>query len=101
MGKELDWDGGKSTPFEPCMVYTAQLNHASGGRLCAAGGSCMDKAGAKASPSLKIIDTETGEVKLQEAIGTVASLHFSPDGKYLAAGAGDSLVHYYDVTTLL
>ena len=99
--KDLKWDGPTPTPYEPCMVYTAQLNHASGGKLCAAGGSVVDKAGAKASPTLKIFDCETGEVKLSEALGTVASLNFSLDGKKLAAGAGDSVVHYYDVSKLL
>ena len=101
MLKELNWDGLKPSPDEPCMVFTAQLHHASGGRYAAAGGSVVDKAGAKPSPTLKIFDTETNEVKLAAPLGAVASLNFSNDGKFLAAGSGDSAVSYYNVQSLL
>jgi len=78
----LDWFGGVPSPDEPCMIYTAQFNHAAGGRLCAAGGSVMDKAGQTPSPTVKIFDTKTGEVKFSERLGAVSSVNFSPDGKH-------------------
>eukprot|EP01043_Picozoa_sp_COSAG02_P077466 COSAG02_NODE_16970_length_1039_cov_1.506383_2_plen_176_part_00 len=99
--KNLDWFGGVSSPDEPCMIYSAQFNHKSGGKLVAAGGSVVDKAGGKPSPTVKIFDTDTGEVKFSQAVGAVSSVNFSPDGTRLAVGAGDGGVYQFDVSSLL
>jgi len=99
--KNLDWFGGVSSPDEPCMIYSAQFNHKSGGRLVAAGGSVVDKAGGTPSPTVKIFDTSTGEVKFSQALGAVSSVNFSPDGTRLAVGAGDGGVYQFDISSLL
>ena len=99
--KNIDWFNGISSPEEPCMVYTASFCQASGGKLCVAGGTCSDKAGQAASPTVKVFDWETGEIKLSSALGSVSSVDFSPDGTKLAAGTGDGIVKEFDTTSLL
>ena len=99
--KTVDWFGGVASPDEPCMIYSAQFNHKSRGRLVAAGGSVVDKAGGKPSPTVKIFDTDTGEVKFSQCCGAVSSVNCSPDGTRLAVGAGDGGVYQYDISSLL
>ena len=83
------------------MIYSAKFNHGSDGKFFAAGGTVSDKAGAKPSPTVKIFDTESGEVKLSEAVGSVSSVHFSPDGGRLAAGCGGGEIYQWAVDSLL
>jgi hypothetical protein len=47
------------------------------GRLVAAGGAVVDKAGGTPSPTVKIFDTQTGEVKFSQAVG--AGKNYAPD----------------------
>jgi COMPASS component SWD3 len=99
--KNLDWEGGVPSADEPCMIYSACFCHASEGRLCVAGGTVSDKVGQKPSPTVKVFNTETGSVALAAALGAVSSVHFSPDGSKLAAGAGDGVIKQFDTRSLL